>query len=184
LAALPVTAALHEDIEHMAILIDCTPQVIVLALDGQHDFVEVPFVAALRLTPAQLIGISLAKFKRPLTNRLVRDDDAATGHQFLNVAKAQRKPEIEPHHVADDLGRVAKAAVRSGIFHTATLQKFAGRGKLTVPAGLDSTQLHKRAEVYQAARIAHPARWSGDTRNWEPVSIVRLNPDQAIKNAA
>jgi hypothetical protein len=31
---LPVTPVLHEDIEHMAILIDCTPQVMVPALDG------------------------------------------------------------------------------------------------------------------------------------------------------
>ena len=31
---LSVTPALHEDIEHMAILIDCTPQVMLPALDG------------------------------------------------------------------------------------------------------------------------------------------------------
>jgi putative transposase len=30
----------------------------------------------------------------------------------------------------------------------------------------------------------HPERWSGDTRNWDPVSIVYLNPDQASSNAA
>ena len=34
LRRLPVTPALHKDIEHMAILVDCTPQVMVLALDG------------------------------------------------------------------------------------------------------------------------------------------------------
>lgn len=50
-------------------------------------------------------------------------------------------------------------------------------------AGLEAALLRKRAEVYQAARAAHPERWSGDTRNWDPVSIVRLNPDQANKNA-
>lgn len=50
-------------------------------------------------------------------------------------------------------------------------------------AGLEAALLRKRAEVYQAARAAHPERWSGDTRNWDPVSIVRLNPDQTNKNA-
>jgi len=30
---LPVAPALHEDIEHMAVLIDCAPQVVMLALD-------------------------------------------------------------------------------------------------------------------------------------------------------
>jgi len=50
-------------------------------------------------------------------------------------------------------------------------------------AGLEAALLRKRAAVYQAARAAHPERWSGDTRNWDPVSIVRLNPDQTNKNA-
>jgi putative transposase len=51
-------------------------------------------------------------------------------------------------------------------------------------AGLDAALLRKRDAVYQAARAAHPERWSGDTRNWKPVSIVHLNPDQTSSNAA
>jgi putative transposase len=50
-------------------------------------------------------------------------------------------------------------------------------------AGLDAEMLRKRHAVYQTARAAHPERWSGDTRNWQPVSIVRLNPDQTNRNA-
>ena len=51
-------------------------------------------------------------------------------------------------------------------------------------AGLDAALLRKRAEVYKAARAANPIRWSGYTRNWEPISIVHLNPDQTNKTAA
>jgi putative transposase len=51
-------------------------------------------------------------------------------------------------------------------------------------ARLDAALLRKRAEVYQAARIARPERWSGGTRNWDPVSIVHLNPEQMNRNAA
>jgi len=51
-------------------------------------------------------------------------------------------------------------------------------------AGLDAALLRKRAEVYQAARAAHPERWRGDIRNWEPISIVHLNPNQTNKSAA
>ena len=76
---LPVAPALHEDVKHVTILIDCTPEVVMLALDGKHDLVEMPFVPALRLTPTQFIGISLAELQHPLADRLVRDDDAATG---------------------------------------------------------------------------------------------------------
>lgn len=51
-------------------------------------------------------------------------------------------------------------------------------------AGLDAALLRKRAEVYQAAKTTHPERWSGDTRNWDPVSIVHLNPEQMNRNEA
>lgn len=45
--------------------------------------------------------------------------------------------------------------------------------------------LARRADVYEAARAANPQRWSGPTRNWQPVREVYLNPDQPVdpKNA-
>jgi putative transposase len=45
-------------------------------------------------------------------------------------------------------------------------------------AGQDSALLSKRANVYEAAKAANPQRWSGATRNWQPVREVYLNPDQ------
>ena len=81
----------------MTVLIDCASEIMVLTLDRQHDLVEMPFVALLWLTSAQLIGKLLAESQRPLPDRLIGNDDASAGHQFLNVAKAQREPEVEPH---------------------------------------------------------------------------------------
>jgi putative transposase len=43
-------------------------------------------------------------------------------------------------------------------------------------AGLDAALLSQRDALFKKARQAHPERWSGDTRNWEPVTIVHLNP--------
>lgn len=37
--------------------------------------------------------------------------------------------------------------------------------------------LSHRHEVYQRAKTKNPARWSGQTRNWQPVRIVWLNPE-------
>jgi hypothetical protein len=128
---LPVAPALHEDIERMTLLIDSAPEVMVLSPDRQHDLVEMPFIARLRLTPAQLVGISLAELQCSLPNRLVGNNDAATGHQFLDIAETQRKPEVVPHHVADDLGMIADAAVELWICHRASLQNSVAYGKLT-----------------------------------------------------
>lgn len=47
-------------------------------------------------------------------------------------------------------------------------------------AGLDTTLLQKRINVYEEAKKRCPERWSGVTRNWQPVRIVHLNPDQHI----
>ena len=49
-------------------------------------------------------------------------------------------------------------------------------------AGEDIAILAKRDHVYQAARAKHPQRWSGKTRNWEPIKVVLLNPDKANEN--
>jgi transposase InsO family protein len=45
-------------------------------------------------------------------------------------------------------------------------------------AGLDTALLEKRVEVYEAAKAKHPGRWSGTTRNWQPIRIVYLNPEK------
>lgn len=47
-------------------------------------------------------------------------------------------------------------------------------------AGLDTALLGRRVEVYEAAKARHPERWSGATRNWQPIAIVYLNPDQHL----
>ena len=45
-------------------------------------------------------------------------------------------------------------------------------------AGQDGALLAKRADIYEAAKAANPQRWSGATRNWQPVRVVYLNPDK------
>lgn len=47
-------------------------------------------------------------------------------------------------------------------------------------AGLDGALLGKRIDLYEAAKKRHPERWSGATRNWQPVRVVHLNPDQHV----
>ena len=73
-----------------------------------------PFVSTPGLAPTQHVRVGLAEFQRPLPDRLVRNENPAAGHQLFDVAKAQAETEIQPHHMADDLGRIAKTAVQVG----------------------------------------------------------------------
>jgi putative transposase len=45
-------------------------------------------------------------------------------------------------------------------------------------SGLDTALLAQREEVYEAAKARHPERWSGATRNWQPILVVHLNPQK------
>lgn len=45
-------------------------------------------------------------------------------------------------------------------------------------AGLDKEILERRKAVYEAAKARHPERWRGDTRNWNPIKSVALNPEK------
>ena len=47
--------------------------------------------------------------------------------------------------------------------------------------GQDPALLGKRQELYEAAKARNPQRWSGKTRNWEPVHEVWLNPPKEIR---
>ena len=46
--------------------------------------------------------------------------------------------------------------------------------------GQDAALLSKRVEVYAAAKARNPHRWSGATRNWQPVTVVHLNPEKIV----
>jgi transposase InsO family protein len=47
-------------------------------------------------------------------------------------------------------------------------------------AGHDHEALANRAMLYANARAQNPERWSGKTRNWQPVGPVWLNPETEI----
>src|SRR5580692_735753 len=84
------------------ILIDRAPQPVRLASNRDDDLIHMPFVAASRRALADLIGERLAELLPPLAHGLVRHANPARRQHFLDHAKAQGKPEIEPNGIADD----------------------------------------------------------------------------------
>lgn len=46
-------------------------------------------------------------------------------------------------------------------------------------AGLDEALLAQRKALYEQVRAQHPHRWSKETRNWNRIHTVHLNPDRA-----
>ena len=47
--------------------------------------------------------------------------------------------------------------------------------------GKDREILRQRKEVYTEAKQYNPQRWSGNIRNWDPVTEVWLNPPKELR---
>src|SRR5215471_7533157 len=78
-----IAPALHQDIEHVIVLIDGAPQVMALPVDCQKDLVQVPLITWLGASTLQLIRIVLPTFQTPLTDGFMGDVDAALEQEFL-----------------------------------------------------------------------------------------------------
>src|SRR6266566_907234 len=107
-----IAPLLHQNVKHDALLVDCPPQPVTLALDLELHLVQVPFVTRACTPSAQFRGVAGAELRTPGANRLVRDSYPPLGQQFLDVTQTQTEAEVEPHGVAADLCGIAIAAVR------------------------------------------------------------------------
>src|ERR1700752_4707212 len=74
---LGVTPALHEDVEHGAILINGTPKIMLFTADADKHLVQKPFVARSWPAPFQRVGEHPTEPQAPVTNAFVTDHDAA-----------------------------------------------------------------------------------------------------------
>jgi hypothetical protein len=101
-----VAPRLHQDVEHVAVLVDRAPQLTGSAVDLDKNLVEVPLVAGAGSAPAQLVGIVRPELGTPGADRLVADHDTAGPHQLLDVTQGQRKTVMQPHRVPDNLDRI------------------------------------------------------------------------------
>src|SRR5262249_27096003 len=115
LRRLLVAAALHQDIQHVVVLVDSAPQVMALAIDRQKDFIKMPFVSWLGASTLQLIGVVLPKFQTPLTDGFMGDVDAALEQELLHVAITQGEAVVEPDAMADNFAGEAVVFVACGV---------------------------------------------------------------------
>jgi hypothetical protein len=68
-----VSPRLHQDVEHVAVLVDRAPQVMGGDVGLDENLVEVPFVAGAGSPPTQLVGVVRPEPGTPGTDRLVGD---------------------------------------------------------------------------------------------------------------
>jgi hypothetical protein len=89
-----VPPTLHEDIQHVPVLIDGPPEIVPLPIDGEEHLIKVPFVTWSRPSAPELIGIGLPKLPAPLPDRFIGHDDSAGEQQFFHIAVAEAEAEV------------------------------------------------------------------------------------------
>src|ERR1043165_1240553 len=85
-----------------------------LAVDLERHFVQMQLVAWSAPTPTQLLCEQRAELAHPLADRLIGDRHAPFRQEFLHIPQAERKAQVQPDRVANDLGWETVAAVERG----------------------------------------------------------------------
>ncbi len=114
LGRLLVATALDQDVEHVAMLINGSPQIMEFASDTNEHFIQEPSVSGLRPPPLQRFGIGASEAQAPFTDSLVADHDASRREDQFDFPQAQTEAVIQPDGLIDDLGRIAEAPVGIG----------------------------------------------------------------------
>ena len=110
-----IATGLNEDVEHNALLIDGTPEIVLHASDSDEDLVHVPLVPWPRPATAQAVSETRAEFLAPAFYHLVGDHDAALSQEQLSAPQTEAEHVVEPDGVADNLGWEPMAIVGSGV---------------------------------------------------------------------
>ena len=93
--SLGIAAALHQHVKDEAILIDGPPKPLLLAANGDDDFIEIPFVAKPAFGfPPDFIRKEPTEFLGPKAHCLMRDNDPASRQHIFDHAQAERETKI------------------------------------------------------------------------------------------
>lgn len=134
-----------------------------------------PMKGATMLATLQTLGI-MPSFSRPC----VSNDNPYSESLFRTLKYRPAYPNQPFSSITQARQWVAKFVEWYNVEHRHSAIRFVTPAQRH--AGLDTAILVHRKEVYEAAKARHPARWSQETRNWEPVQTVYLNPDKPVNS--
>jgi putative transposase len=163
--------------EHAARLIDgaCQEQGIARGKLTLHSDNGAPMKGATMLATLQRLGV-VPSLSRPR----VSDDNPYSESLFKTLKYRPSYPEGAFGGLDEAREWVRRFVRWYNTEHLHSAIRFVTPGSRHL--GLDKAILAKRSAVYENAKRLNPLRWSGPTRNWTPITEVRLNPKkQRIK---
>ena len=85
---------LHKDVEHNAVLINGSPEVMSTAVDLEENLIQMPLVAGSSTPSPETIGVGFAELVAPASDRFVANHHATRGHHLFYITKAHAEPEV------------------------------------------------------------------------------------------
>lgn len=131
-----VSVGLDQNVQHIAVGIDSSPEPMFASLDQHHDLVEMPFVGRARPIPSDLRCELGTETYHPVTNRFVGNLDASRCQQIFNVTQTESEAVVRSNRVANDCARESKfleAEKIRQIQNSSALQRQFGSINLTMP---------------------------------------------------
>lgn len=144
-----ISPFLDQDFQHVATIINSPPKPMLLAANGDHHFIKVPFVARRRTAAPDLRGDLRSKPIDPNSDRLVADRNTTRSQKILNIPKAQIEPVVAPDRIGDHRSRKAislQTQRQCQIHHAKLLRPPDEHVNLTKPMKLIKTTLRGTLE--------------------------------------
>jgi hypothetical protein len=83
-----IAPGLEENVDHAAVLVDGSPEILLAPVDVHEQFVQVPCVTQASLPAPEDPGVRGTEPPTPLPNRLVGDGDAPLSEEIFGIAEA------------------------------------------------------------------------------------------------
>ena len=93
---MPIALGLHKDVDHVAILVNRPPEILLPPPDVHEQLVQIPGVAQTPALSPQRTRVLQTESPTPVPNALVADRDAPLGQQVLRIAEAEAEAMVEP----------------------------------------------------------------------------------------
>ena len=88
---MPIALGLHQDVDHVAVLVNRPPEILLPSPDIHEQLVQIPRVAQAPAPLPQRARVLQTERPTPVPNTLVADRDAPLGQQVLRIAEAEKK---------------------------------------------------------------------------------------------
>ena len=102
LGRLGVSVFLKQNVQHVPVFVDRSPQPMLDPADLDADLVQMPSRTPAGFSMAQFLGQEWGELDVPLTESLVTDLNTTLVKQFLNVPLAEGEPVVEPQGIPND----------------------------------------------------------------------------------